>query len=71
MLDGAPDPTVRPPLLLDDGLTGDVAAGDGIYTAAGITHLMVTARESDIGPRVVRIAAEVEDRLADSATRPR
>jgi hypothetical protein len=62
LLDGNPDPNVSTGrLLLDDGQNGDETAGDGIYTAAAITHLMVTARESDIGPRVVRIAAEVED----------
>jgi hypothetical protein len=47
-------------LLLDDGQNGDAAAGDGIYTAAAITHSSVVARENDTGPRVVRIAVEVE-----------
>jgi hypothetical protein len=47
-------------LLLDDGQNGDAAANDGIYTAAGISHSFMVAREDDAGPRVVRIAAEVE-----------
>lgn len=61
LLDGSPDVNVGSGvLLLDDGQNGDTAAGDGIYTAAGIVHSMVTARDDDTGPRIVRIAAEVE-----------
>jgi hypothetical protein len=61
LLDGAPDANVGSGrLLLDDGQNGDAAAGDGIYTAAAITHSSVVARENDTGPRVVRIAVEVE-----------
>ena len=61
LLDGVPDVNVSTGrLLLDDGQNGDTTAGDGMYTAAAITHVMVVARENDTGPRVVRIAAEVE-----------
>lgn len=61
LLDGSPDSNVGPGvLLLDDGLNGDAAAGDSIYTAAGIVHSFVTARDADTGPRTVRIAVEVE-----------
>ena len=39
LLDGAVDANVGAGrVLLDDGLNGDAAAGDGIYTAAGIVH---------------------------------
>jgi hypothetical protein len=59
--DGAPDINVSAgKVLLDDGQNGDVAAGDGIYTAGGIVHSTIEAREDDTGPRVVRIAVEVE-----------
>ena len=61
LLDGAVDPNVSPGLLLlDDGQNGDAAAGDGIYTNSGVTHGMIVARDDDTGPRIVRIAAEVE-----------
>jgi len=61
MLDGAVDPNVSAGLLLfDDGTNGDSTAGDGIYTNSAITHAFVVARDDDTGPRVVRIAAEVE-----------
>jgi hypothetical protein len=62
LLDGAPDPNVGAGrVLLDDGQNGDVAAGDGISTAAGIVHSTITVRDDDTGPRTVRIAAEVEE----------
>jgi hypothetical protein len=47
--------------LLDDGQNGDTSPNDGVYTAAGIVHSPVVARDPDTGPRTVRIAAEVED----------
>jgi hypothetical protein len=47
--------------LLDDGMNGDLTAGDGTYTAAGIDHASIVARDNDAGPRMIRIAAEVED----------
>jgi hypothetical protein len=48
-------------VLLDDGQDGDARANDGVYTATGIVHAWVVARDPDVGPRTVRIAAEVED----------
>ncbi len=61
LLDGTLDPNVGNGLvLLDDGQNGDMAAGDGIYTAAGIVHSTIVAQDDDTGPRVIRIAAEVE-----------
>lgn len=56
------DSNVSPGLvLLDDGLNGDLVAGDGVYTVSGVTHGYVVARDGDTGPRTVRVAAEVED----------
>jgi hypothetical protein len=46
--------------LLDDGQGSDAVAGDGVYTAGAIEHGPFTARDPDTGPRIVRIAAEVE-----------
>lgn len=61
LLNGTPDPNVGTGrVLLDDGLNGDATAGDGIYTAGAIVHITSTTRDDDTGPRVVRIAAEVE-----------
>jgi hypothetical protein len=48
-------------VLLDDGTHGDAVAGDQTYTAGGIVHAPVVVRDQDIGPRIVRVAAEVED----------
>lgn len=48
-------------VLLDDGTNGDAVAGDKIYTAGGIVHAPVVIREPDTGPRIVRVAAEIED----------
>jgi hypothetical protein len=47
--------------LLDDGQNGDTSPNDGVYTAGGIVHASVVARDPDTGPRTVRVAAEVED----------
>jgi hypothetical protein len=47
-------------VLRDDGQNGDTAAGDGIYTVSAIMHGPVVLRDDDTGPRIVRIAAEVE-----------
>ncbi|MGE3797922.1 MAG: TolB family protein, partial [Thermomicrobiales bacterium] len=49
-------------VLLDDGQNGDSVSNDGVYTAGGIVHGYVVARENDIGPRTIRLAAEVEGR---------
>jgi hypothetical protein len=46
-------------VLHDDGLEGDAAPNDDVYTVAGIVHGPVVAREADDGPRIVRISAEV------------
>jgi hypothetical protein len=46
--------------LLDDGQGADASAGDGEYTAGAIMHEPNVARDPDTGPRIVRIAAEVE-----------
>ena len=48
-------------VLLDDGTNGDAVAGDGTYTLGAIVHAPIEVRESDTGPRIVRIAAEIED----------
>lgn len=45
-------------LLADDGTLGDVSAGDGTYTQAGVVYVVRSAAEP--GPRVIRVAAEVE-----------
>jgi hypothetical protein len=63
LLDGIVDVNVGSGrVLLDDGQNGDSAANDGVYTAGGIVHGYVVARENDTGPRTIRIAAEVEGR---------
>jgi hypothetical protein len=60
LLGGAVDQNVSEGVvLLDDGTNGDTVAGDLTYTAGGIVHGPVVARDPDTGPRVVRIAAEV------------
>jgi hypothetical protein len=46
-------------VLHDDGLEGDAAPNDDVYTVAGIVHGPVVAREADSGPRIIRISAEV------------
>ncbi len=62
LLDGTVDVNLGQTIvLLDDGTNGDTVAGDDIYSAGGIVHMPVIVREPDSGPRIVRIAAEVED----------
>jgi hypothetical protein len=48
-------------VLLDDGANGDAAAGDGTYTLGAIVHAPIVVRDPDTGPRIVRVAAEIED----------
>lgn len=42
----------------DDGTGADVAAGDDVYSVGPVVHAFNVARDSDEGPRTVRIAAE-------------
>jgi len=48
-------------VLFDDGMNGDAVAGDSTYTIGGIMHGIVVARDPDTGPRIIRLAAEIED----------
>jgi len=45
-------------LLFDDATLGDPTAGDGTYTQTGIVY--VVRSTADPGPRLIRVAAEVE-----------
>jgi hypothetical protein len=61
MRDGVLDVNVANGVLLhDDGQNGDATPSDGVFTADNIVHTTYEARESDTGPRVIRIAAEVK-----------
>ena len=62
LLDGTVDVNLGQTIvLLDDGTNGDAVAGDDTYSAGGIVHTPLIVREPESGPRIVRIAAEVED----------
>jgi hypothetical protein len=60
LLDGRSEVNISTVSLRDDGTGGDTTAGDGLYSADGIRHILYVARGDDTGPRVLRIQAEVE-----------
>jgi hypothetical protein len=59
--DGRYDVNVgRGAVLHEDGLEGDAAANDGVFTNNAIVHLGAETRDDDTGPRTIRFQAEYE-----------
>ena len=56
LVNGVDDPNVFHPVMVDNGMSGDVTAGDGTYTHNGVQ----TNCCASIGPRTVRVQSGVQ-----------